>query len=89
MAQGPVIASQNMNALNSLLRIVKGLGEEPTLSAAERARMQSFEEEVHMALDEDIFFVTERESGVDLSCLIATNTPGSLMPPYNIIREFL
>jgi hypothetical protein len=29
MAQGPVIASQNMNALNSLLRILKGLGEEP------------------------------------------------------------
>ena len=38
-----------MNALNSLLRIVKGLGEEPNLSAAERARMQSLKEKVHMA----------------------------------------
>lgn len=62
MAQGPVIASQNMNALNSLLIIVKGLGEKPKLSASERARMQSFEEEVHMALGQFLSAVESKNA---------------------------
>ena len=51
-----------MNALNSLLIIVKGLGEKPKLSASERARMQSFEEEVHMALGQFLSAVESKNA---------------------------
>lgn len=67
-----------MNALNSLLRIVKGLGEEPKLSAAERARIQSFEEEVHMALGQ---FLSAVESKNAIQSQIHTLTEKSAHCP--------